>query len=168
LKKKNSFKLQIKQKEIEISQLMAKVGELKSTIKALETEKHSSEEKILNLLEKQTLDPPVTAVQTFSLEREEYLLSQVEILKKRIKSQDDIIVEIQDENDSLRNRSNGLEDVMINGDSDEVIPEDSKKKIMLLEHELEDQKEVSTQLKAYVGEVLGNIMITNPHILERK
>ena len=57
---------------------------------------------------------------------------------------------------------------MINGDSNEVIPEDSKKKIMLLEHELEDQKEVSTQLKAYVGEVLGNIMVTNPQLLERK
>ena len=39
---------------------------------------------------------------------------------------------------------------------------------ILLEHELDDQREVHKQLKAYVGEVLSNIMMTNPQVLERK
>ena len=164
----SSFQSQIKKNEKEISKLNIIVKELKDQIKVLETEKYSSEEKILNLIEKQKLDPPNTAVRQYSLEREEELLSQVVMLKQRIKSQDDII-EMQEENNSLKNKSNPIEkDNLVNGGCNEIIPEDSKKKIMLLEYELEDQKEVSTQLKAYVGEVLGNIMVTNPQLLERK
>ena len=43
-----------------------------------------------------------------------------------------------------------------------------KKKLFLLEQELEDQKEVNKQLKAYVGDVLINIIVQNPEILEKK
>ena len=40
--------------------------------------------------------------------------------------------------------------------------------MFLLEQELEDQKEVNKQLKAYVGDVLINIIVQNPDILEKK
>ena len=43
-----------------------------------------------------------------------------------------------------------------------------RKKLFLLEQELEDQKEVNKQLKAYVGDVLINIIVQNPEILEKK
>ena len=43
-----------------------------------------------------------------------------------------------------------------------------RKKMFLLEQELEDQKEVNKQLKAYVGDVLINIIVQNPDILEKK
>ena len=43
-----------------------------------------------------------------------------------------------------------------------------KKKLFLLEQELEDQREVNKQLKAYVGDVLINIIVQNPEILEKK
>ena len=36
-----------------------------------------------------------------------------------------------------------------------------------LEQELQDQVEVNNQLKAYVGEVLVNIMVRNPDVLEK-
>ena len=71
----------------------------------------------------------------------------------------------------LRNNDQGIKTTMDNDNTslyDGEKPEDTKQKIMLLEHELEDQKEVYKQLKAYVGEVLGNIMVTNPQMLERK
>jgi hypothetical protein len=42
------------------------------------------------------------------------------------------------------------------------------RRVVELERELEDQREVNSQLKAYVGEVLVNIMLKNPQILERK
>ena len=58
-----------------------------------------------------------------------------------------------------------------NKHSDDIIEsktDDPSQKIILLEHELEDQKEVSEKLKAYVGEVLESVMISNPAVLERK
>ena len=42
------------------------------------------------------------------------------------------------------------------------------RRVVQLERELEDQREVNAQLKAYVGEVLVNIMLQNPAMLERK
>ena len=47
-------------------------------------------------------------------------------------------------------------------------PREAGKRVVALERELEDQREVNAQLKAYVGEVLVNIMLKNPQILERK
>ena len=47
-------------------------------------------------------------------------------------------------------------------------PGEAGKRVVALERELEDQREVNAQLKAYVGEVLVNIMLKNPQILERK
>jgi len=46
-------------------------------------------------------------------------------------------------------------------------PQNIRVKLKRVEQELKDQKEVNNQLKQYVGEVLVNIMVKNPQILEK-
>ena len=42
-----------------------------------------------------------------------------------------------------------------------------RSRLRKLEQELQDQMEVNNQLKSYVGEVLVNIMVSNPEVLEK-
>jgi len=46
-------------------------------------------------------------------------------------------------------------------------PKDIREKLRQAEQDLVDQKEVNNQLKQYVGEVLVNIMVKNPQILQK-
>ena len=46
-------------------------------------------------------------------------------------------------------------------------PQDIRVKLRQVEHDLSDQKEVNSQLKQYMGEVLVNIMVNNPQILQK-
>eukprot|EP00092_Neocalanus_flemingeri_P029174 GFUD01031665.1.p1 GENE.GFUD01031665.1~~GFUD01031665.1.p1 ORF type:complete len:186 (+),score=72.00 GFUD01031665.1:686-1243(+) len=172
IEERNSFQHEIKKKVIEASKLRTDIEKLRNQVKKIETDKDAAEEKILILLEKQRTDSNIKEVKEISLDREEDLLSQIQNLKERIKVQDDIIVEIQEDNTLTKNKNGDISvtmKYMKNYDSDEEdTPEDPKKKIVFLEHELEDQKEVAKKLKAYVGDVLENIMVTNPQMLERK
>ena len=94
---------------------------------------------------------------------------KIKILKERVKVQDEIIDEMRIENTRLSNDNKGIEEAVEHGNADKNNGEkDLKQKIILLEHELDDEREVHKQLKAYVGEVLSNVMMTNPQVLERK
>ena len=62
--------------------------------------------------------------------------------------------------------SSALSSCGLGGEED--TEEEISRQVADLERELEDQREVNAQLKSYVGEVLVNIMLKNPQILERK
>ena len=64
IKERNSFQLQIKQKEKEISKLMAELENLRTKVKDIETDKDSADEKFLNLLEKQRINSPMLLVES--------------------------------------------------------------------------------------------------------
>ena len=135
-----------------------KQNEILKLMEDFENEKEATEEKILNLLEKQKVNSPLTAVRKFCLNKEEDLSSQILILEGRLKAQNDIIVNMQEENTELENINK----------SNEEKHKDAEDQIILLKKELKDEKEGYNQLKSYVGEILRNILLTHPHILERK
>ena len=148
---RNSFQIEIKLKERDISELMEDVQNMKKCFRDIQADEGS----INNTLT--------------SERKEEELLSEIKILKERVKVQDIIIDEIREENRRLKNDEGGIQGAMENRNADKTKKEkDLEQRILLLERELEDQKEVHKQLKAYVGEVLSNIMMTNPQVLERK
>ena len=143
---KDSCQTQIKLKEREISELMQDFQKLKDRKTESSIGKNLSSDR-----------------------KDEALLSEVNVLKERVKVQDAIIDEMRKENTRLSIDNKGIEEAVEHGNADQNNEEkDLKHKIMLLEHELDDQREVHKQLKAYVGEVLSNIMMTNPQVLERK
>jgi len=156
IEERKSFQLKIKLKEDEISNLMTELKELKQNVKALK---------------KENLDSSVTALNTCSANKEEDLLLQIEILNERIRVQDDVIAEIKEDNSKLKS---GNENTNVPIDEDDIYSKEEdkstgpKQEIRLLELELEEQREVYQRFKAYVEELLGNILVTTPQILERK
>merc|ERR1719394_1207874 len=118
--------------------------------------------------------------------REAELLIQLKHLSARIEAQDTLLAELKEENTVLKIQNQSLVDslnkVSTNKPSlfrkpskefQSLEPQDldestERKKLFLLEQELEDQKEVNKQLKAYVGDVLINIIVQNPDILKKK
>lgn len=118
--------------------------------------------------------------------REAELLIQLKHLSARVEAQDTALAELKEENTVLKiqnqnlleslNRVNNQKTSLFRKSSKEfqsLEPQDldesaERKKLFLLEQELEDQKEVNKQLKAYVGDVLINIIVQNPEILEKK
>ena len=116
--------------------------------------------------------------------REAELLIQLKHLNERVEAQDTLLAETKEENTVLRIQNQNLLETITKPNSksksarknsdmpslDWLDGDDSneKKRLFLLEQELEDQKEVNKQLKAYVGDVLINIIVQNPQILEKK
>jgi len=118
--------------------------------------------------------------------REAELLIQIKHLSERVEVQDTLLAETKEDNTVLRiqnqsllesiNKTNSRKSRMMRLSSvdtpslDWLDGEDSneKKKLFLVEQELEDQKEVNKQLKDYVGDILINIIVQNPQILEKK
>ena len=113
------------------------------------------------------------------------LLIQLKHLSERVEAQDTLLAETKEDNTVLRIQNQNLMETInkanankskikkksmdtpsmdwIDGDES-----NEKKRLFLLEQELEDQKEVNKQLKAYVGDILINIIVQNPQILEKK
>jgi len=117
--------------------------------------------------------------------REAELLIQLKHLSARIEAQDTLIAELKEENTVLKIQNQNLVDSLNKVSNknnlfrksskeyqslepQELDESTERKKLFLLEQELEDQKEVNKQLKAYVGDVLINIIVQNPDILEKK
>jgi len=116
--------------------------------------------------------------------REAELLIQLKHLSERVEVQDTLLAETKEDNTVLRIQNQNLLESLnkVNATSkskkksfetpslDWIDGDDSieKKRLFLLEQELEDQKEVNKQLKAYVGDILINIIVQNPQILEKK
>jgi chromosome segregation ATPase len=148
IQQRHSFELKAEQNELEMSKLR----------KDLENERDAAEQKIMFLLEKQKDDSPVTAVQHFCLNKEEELSSQIQIMKETIEARDNIIVGMQKENGELKTINKSTEEKQ----------KDAEDKILQLDEELKDEKEGYKQLKSYIGEILRNILSTQPQIFERK
>eukprot|EP00092_Neocalanus_flemingeri_P053798 GFUD01063298.1.p1 GENE.GFUD01063298.1~~GFUD01063298.1.p1 ORF type:complete len:325 (-),score=112.24 GFUD01063298.1:325-1212(-) len=117
--------------------------------------------------------------------REAELLIQLKHLSERVEAQDTLLAETKEDNTVLRIQNQSLLETINKTNQSKYktkkkkkdIPsldwldtDDSneKKRLFLLEQELEDQKEVNKQLKAYVGDILINIIVQNPQILEKK
>ena len=115
--------------------------------------------------------------------REAELLIQLRHLSQRVEQQDNALAEIKEENTVLKIQNQNLTEALnrLNASrktslfrknsKEEIVETDDSndnKRLFLLEQELEDQKEVNKQLKAYVGDVLINIIVQTPHILEKK
>jgi len=126
----------------------------------------------------------------FSITEKDDLLFQVLQLNDKVVSQDALLAELKEDNIVLRSQNKSLLDSGNNkmskikakfsslggGDPESLLtdsfvwedPSDIRKKLLQVEEELEDQKEVNSQLKSYVGDVLVNIMLKNPQILEKR
>ena len=115
--------------------------------------------------------------------REAELLIQLKHLSERVEAQDTLLAETKEDNTVLRIQNQNLIESLNRANTnskskksfdtpslDWIDGDDSieKKRLFLLEQELEDQKEVNKQLKAYVGDILINIIVQNPQILEKK
>jgi len=116
--------------------------------------------------------------------REAELLIQLKHLSERVEVQDTLLAETKEDNTVLRIQNQNLLESLNKANAtskskkksfetpslDWIDGDDSieKKRLFLLEQELEDQKEVNKQLKAYVGDILINIIVQNPQILEKK
>ena len=144
---RQSYELQLKQKEEDISKLR----------NDFENEKESAEERILTLVERQRMLSPVTPVQEYS---EEQLVCGG---NKRLVSSGEGVGG-QEENKALGNRDDCGKVDLENNEGSGL----AEYKIKQLEEELVEQKEVIRELKAYIGEILETILITNPEILQRK
>ena len=168
---RQSFQRQIIQQGKEMSNLKEEVENLRNSLSKTETEKNATEERIRDLLEKHKVDFSPPTVLKLSPEKEEDPDFLLQTTNDKLKAQENIIKQLKEEIDGLRNDKkdlNGTNEEEDNYTDHEAKSEDPNQKIISLVHELKDQKEVSEKLKAYVGEVLENVMVTNPQVLERK
>merc|ERR1711955_31521 len=133
----------------------------------------------MEILDQETLDKEI-----LEDSREAELLIQLKHLNARVEAQDTLLAELKEENTVLRIQNQNLLESLNRANAtskskkksfdtpslDWIDNDDSieKKRLFLLEQELEDQKEVNKQLKAYVGDILINIIVQNPQILEKK
>ena len=161
LTEKQSFESQIRQCDAEISNLRDEVKDLRNNLSRMETQKNAAEQKIRDL-EKQKIASESLAKINSSEESEGGLLLQIKASNDKIKLQETLIDQLKKELSELKKANKHSDDII------ESKTDDPSQKIILLEHELEDQKEVSEKLKAYVGEVLESVLISNPAVLERK
>ena len=143
-KENNRLRMQIAERDKEIKNLAYDIKELRKKQLSVDSEKEKLENQIKAL--------KVT---------EENLLEEVHEAKERNKSQEELIEQLK--------AKIGILEVENSTTRVEKVPTtDPTKTIKLLENELEDQKEVSNKLKAYVGEVLENVIGAYPEVLERK
>ena len=175
---RESFKKKIEQLEIEKEKL-------KTEIKLL-NEKHDVVE--INESGKKVIiptvnhDPDKLEEEILNDTREAELLIQLKHLSERVEVQDTLLAETKEDNTVLRiqnqslletiNKTNASKSKSMRKSSEATsldwLDSNEKKRLFLLEQDLEDQKEVNKQLKAYVGDILINIIVQNPQILEKK
>jgi len=162
----------------EKEKLKKEVTSLRDKVDLLNTEK--------NLLEEQMIDNVNTLAvkeeadnddEERRKDREKELLKTVENLSRKVADQDQLLAEIKEDNICLKkqlkelsikeskggfrifgkeNVSNKIED-----------PQDLRSRLRLVEKQLMEQVDVNNQLKTYMGDVLMNVMSSNPQILEK-
>merc|ERR1712240_761734 len=144
------------------------------------------ETQMVQLVEQQRCQSPVRALQDRRRDREEELMSTVQRLTTRVQTQDQDLAEAKEDNIVLRSQIRSLKGekrkegkeggrFKLFGGGKEIPsgtdlwedPQDIREKLRQAEQDLVDQKEVNNQLKQYVGEVLVNIMVKNPQILQK-
>jgi len=144
--------------EKENKRLKAQIAERDKEIKNLAYDIKELRKKLLNVdSEKEKLENQIKVLKV----REDNLLEEVHEANESNKSQEELI-------EQLKAKIGNLEVENSNTCIEDAPTTDPTKTIKLLEYELEDQKEVSNKLKAYVGEVLENVIGAYPEVLERK
>jgi len=161
---------------------------MKGKMKLVYVEKEHLEEQMTILVNKQNcLEVDAVAKdkeeEQKRKDKEEELVATVQKLTARVQSQDQDLAEAKEDNIVLRSQVKRLKEKeckdgarfkMFGGgketpaDGDQCEdPSDIRVKLRISEQELYDQKEVNIKLKQYLGEVLGNIMVKNPQMLEK-
>jgi len=176
------FKKKVDELENEKANLKAEVKVLMQKQNVLEI--NESGKKVI--IPTEIHDPEKLHEEIMNDTREAELLIQLKHLSERVEAQDTLLAETKEDNTVLRIQNQSLLEAINKSNSgnskmrrkrsidtpslDWLDGEDSneKKRLFLLEQELEDQKEVNKQLKAYVGDILINIIVQNPQILEKK
>eukprot|EP00091_Calanus_sinicus_P009098 TRINITY_DN21490_c0_g1_i1.p1 TRINITY_DN21490_c0_g1~~TRINITY_DN21490_c0_g1_i1.p1 ORF type:complete len:200 (-),score=81.50 TRINITY_DN21490_c0_g1_i1:133-732(-) len=190
---RRNFQLRFEQFTEEQDGLRKEVEKLKEKVKLINLEKEHMETQMVQLVEQQRCQSPSHAAregreveEQRRKDREEELMNTVQRLTARIQSQDQNLAEAKEDNIVLRSQIRGFKEekrkeakegmrFKLFGGGKEIPtrndncedPEDIRVKLRQAEQELSDQKEVNSQLKQYVGEVLVNIMLTNPQILQK-
>ena len=176
-----SFKMKVEQLEIEKEKLETEIKLLTEKQPVVEINK-SGKKVIIPTVnhDQEKLDEEILNDNQIA-----ELLIQLKHLSERVEAQDTLLAETKEDNTVLRIQNQNLMETInkanankskikkksmdtpsmdwIDGDES-----NEKKRLFLLEQELEDQKEVNKQLKAYVGDILINIIVQNPQILENK
>ena len=117
-------------------------------------------------------------------DREEELVSTVRTLSQRVAHQDQELAELKEDNIVLRKQ---IKDLAVTKENKEAgrfrifggnlkensvpdrteDPQDIRLKLRHTEKQLAEQVEANKKLTVYMGEVLANVMASNPQILER-
>jgi len=185
-----NFQLRFDQFNEDQDMMKKEVDGLKEKLKLVNLEKEHMETQMVQLVEQQRCQSPVQERKDVEeqrrKDREEELMSTVQRLTTRVQSQDQDLAEAKEDNIVLRSQVRSLKgekrkeakeggrfklfgggkDIPSEKDLWED-PQDIREKLRLAELDLSDQKEANCQLKQYVGEVLVNIMVKNPQILQK-
>jgi len=182
---KNNFNLKMEELHSEHAITKRDLREMKDKVKLLMIEKQSTDEQLMALAEEnEKLRDDANERENGSSEEE--LLIQVSQLSERLSSQDSALANLREDNIVLRSQNKKLKESISRKEKDNKFrifgatkenvsasdpafedPADIRSRLRKLEQELQDQVEVNNQLKSYVGEVLVNIMVRNPEVLEK-
>ena len=185
---RRNFQLRFEQFQEEQERLKREVEDMKGKLQLVNIEKEDLEEQVTSLVNKQNYQELHTVAKDMEEEqkrkdKEEELLTTVQKLTIRVQSQDQDLAEAKEDNIVLRSQVKSLKEKECKdggrfkifgggkeapaGDDQCQDPSDIRVKLRVTEQELNDQKEVNSKLKQYLGEVLGNIMVKNPQMLEK-
>ena len=160
---------------------------MKGKLQLVNIEKEHLEEQVTSLVNKQSCQELHAVAKDIDeqkrKDKEEELLTTVQKLTVRVQSQDEDLAEAKEDNIVLRSQVKSLKEKeckdggrfkMFGGGKEAPAgvdqcqdPNDIRVKLRTSEQELHEQKEVNVKLKQYLGEVLGNIMVKNPQMLEK-
>jgi len=188
---RRNFQLRFEQFQEDQDTLRKEMDQLKEKLKLVNLEKESMEAQMVQMVEQQRCQSPVQdrrdrreLEEQRRQDREEELMSTVQRLTTRVQAQDQDLAEAKEDNIVLRSQIRSLKGekrkeskeggrFKLFGGVKEIPadiledPKDIREKLRQAEQDLADQKEVNNQLKQYVGEVLVNIMVKNPQILQK-
>lgn len=182
---RNNLNLKMEELRSEHGKTKKDFREMKEKVKLLMIEKQSTDEQLMALAEEnEKLRDDANERENRSSEEELHI--QVAQLSERLSSQDSALANLREDNIVLRSQNRKLKESLSRRDKDNKFrifgapkenvsvsdiafedPADIRSRLRKLEQELQDQMEVNNQLKSYVGEVLVNIMVSNPDVLEK-
>jgi len=185
---RRNFQLRFEMFQEDQDRLKKEVENLKEKVKLINLEKESLETQIVELADHKKQTQQLQAIQEMEddqrrKDREEELMNTVQRLTERVQNQDQELAEAKEDNIVLRNQLRNFKELKVKdglkfkifggGKENSGITEDSnessdlRQRLLQAEQDLIDQKEANNQLKQYVGEVLVNIMVKNPQILQK-
>ena len=191
---RRNFQLMFEQFQEEQEKLRRKVDNLTEKVKLVNLEKEHMEKQMTELVKHQGNEVVKTTqnneekdqFEQRRIDREEELMQTVKTLTERVQNQDEDLAEAKEDNIVLKSQvktlkeckgkeckegrfklfRSGKENTPVE-DQQNADPQDIRVKLRMVEQELREQKEVNCKLKHYVGEVLADIMVKNPQMLEK-